>query len=490
MAWSGFQVSNSFSDALKTAVGKRFVLSAVGISTLVAFFATVVQIFWEFRVVNDRANERLNQIEELHAPMLVETLWILDDPLTEIHLTSILTIPDIASVTLKRPHLEPLIFDKPEKTIQAFSIERNIALNYNHQDRQEYLGSINVVLSLKNAITTISRRVLFLLGMNFLKTLIVAFFLMIVFHRLIGRHLVDISRTLSGGNFQSSLPMELDRKRAGKKDELDLLVDSYNGAIKKLGTSLDALEKSNIELTAAKNKAEEMTSAKSLFLGNISHELRTPLAALDGFIDVLESDDLSLDQKKHALTRMKHNSTTLQKLIDELLDLTKIEGKNIQPAREKCQIRTLLTEVVQEFDHIVRKKGLTFSTEFSPEVPDQILSDQAMLTKIVRNIVGNAVKFTASGTIFVKVSIRTPSLLIIEVKDFGIGIKDDARERIFDEFAQQDESIARYFGGTGLGLAMSRRMARILGGDVTLLESNLNQGSTFSIALPILEHCL
>ena len=238
--------------------------------------------------------------------------------------------------------------------------------------------------------------------------------------------------------------------------------------------------------------AHETTNrAKSEFLANMSHEIRTPLTAILGYAELL-GDDEKLDQshkdRAQILDTIKNAGSHLLTVINDILDLSKIEAEKLTFEKVDTPLVNVLCEVERLMLQTATGKGLILSTAFSSPVPDRILSDPTRLRQILMNLLGNAIKFTEAGTVKITAGADNQngqSRLTIDIADTGLGMTPEQVRGLFKAFNQADSTSTRRHGGTGLGLVISRRLARIMGGDVTLLYSELGKGSCFRIVLPI-----
>jgi len=241
------------------------------------------------------------------------------------------------------------------------------------------------------------------------------------------------------------------------------------------------------ELTNAKEQADVASSTKSAFLANMSHEIRTPLGAILSFSELLLGQELTGEERVRGVEIIKRNGFLLSNIINDILDLSKVEAGKLDIERLAVHFDEVVSEIKSLLNLKATEKGIRLSVTADGAIPDVIVTDPLRLRQILLNIVGNAIKFTQQGSVDIKISLVSensgaPKLRFL-VKDTGKGIKPAHAKKLFEPFSQEDVSTTRKFGGTGLGLVLSKKLANSLGGDVVLLSSKPNQGSTFSITI-------
>ncbi|WP_141734052.1 PAS domain S-box protein [Oligoflexus tunisiensis] len=264
----------------------------------------------------------------------------------------------------------------------------------------------------------------------------------------------------------------------------NLRLDKDGSPIKAFGVIQDITERKQVEreIRLAKSAAETANQMKSAFLANMSHELRTPLNAILGFSQLLKASDLDTDTRTDYIDIIDRNGNALIALIDDILDLSKIEAGQLKIVKERVPLSRVLTDLTSSIGIQAQKKGIEFLVRTSGPLPESIDTDPLRLRQILLNIAGNAVKFTEYGRVEVLVKLKdNGTQLRFVVKDTGCGIAEEAGKNLFQPFVQADPSLTRKFGGTGLGLILSRKLAQKLGGNVELVESHPGVGSTFEV---------
>lgn len=277
-------------------------------------------------------------------------------------------------------------------------------------------------------------------------------------------HLVKISNQIKNGNYAS-------RTTINTNDEISVLGESFNAMVDKI--------------IQAKNEAEFAAKFRSDFLSNMSHEIRTPMNGVIGMIDVLERDtDLNILQKEY-LETIKNSSKSLLTIINDILDLSKMEAGKMNLLIKPMFPINAINEIINLFQAKIKEKGLEFSFKINGDIPSCIMSDEVRLKQVLSNLISNAIKFTSKGKIGIELTgyhKNDAFFLLFEVYDSGIGMKKDEIQHLFGAFNQLDSSSTKRYEGTGLGLAISKKIVELLGGDISV-QSEFGKGSKFCFSI-------
>ncbi|RED11071.1 ATP-binding protein [Pontivivens insulae] len=235
----------------------------------------------------------------------------------------------------------------------------------------------------------------------------------------------------------------------------------------------------------ARDEARRISESKTAFLANVSHEVRTPLNAILGMAEILKTTELTAGQRRKIET-ISHSGGTLLELLNDVLDVSRLEANQMPVTPSAQSLSEIFDGLHRLWAPMAQGKGLTLRLSIEPGVPDRVMVDAQRLRQCVTNLISNAIKFTSDGE--VSVSVRAEphesgdTKLIIDVTDTGIGMSADAADRVFRAFGQADEAISKSFGGTGLGLTITRQLARLMGGDLRF-KSLENSGTVFTLTL-------
>jgi signal transduction histidine kinase len=283
--------------------------------------------------------------------------------------------------------------------------------------------------------------------------------------------LLDVMARMAGGDFSVRAPI------SPHHDNIDALAFGFNLLGGELAFTLEGLHK-------AREEADRARGAREIFFRNVTHELRTPVTAILLVADVIRSPTLGEQQRRRLGDRIERSARSLLRLVDQVLDLSRIEAQRLDLLIEAVRTEVVVREVVDTLGIEAEAKKLPLRVSKAPHVPAIVLTDATQLRQILINVIGNAVKFTEAGRVDVRLGFdKKRDLATIDVADTGVGITPEDRAQLFEPFSR-GRATAHRFPGTGLGLVLSRRLARALGGDLVVVKSAPGKGTRFRLTLP------
>lgn len=348
----------------------------------------------------------------------------------------------------------------------------------------EQYGSVVIKSSLEELDNKVDKYLLTTLVIS-LVLLVISYILANWLQMLITRPIVELSDVTRKISILGDYTIRLKRK---SNDEIGNLYESFNNMLETIQNREHERDKAEESLQIEKEKAEKADKLKSAFLANMSHEIRTPMNAIIGFSNLLYDETLSAEKRREFIDLINKNGSNLLNLVNDIIDISKIEADQIRIYKAECNIEEAMNELYLSFIEFKNQKGksnidIRLNNYFHGQNLT-ILTDVFRFQQIFSNLISNAIKFTESGFIEFGCKIHSdPNFLLFYVKDTGIGIPSDKLELVFDRFRKIEDDKTKVFRGAGLGLAISRSLIDLLGGEIWV-NSKPDEGSTFFFTLP------
>ncbi|MGE3167137.1 MAG: sensor histidine kinase [Planctomycetota bacterium] len=484
----------------RRSIVRRLTLLTLGFGLVSTFVATGVHFRIEYGLERSELDARVHRTAEAYLPRLILAIHQQAVDETNSLLREIRELTGAASVVT---HGEiAAAVGVGVKTNEQF-VDFKYPLNFETHGRFTPLGTVTIQMSLAELDQRMQDQLLVILATQALKVLFVTAFFLFLVRTLVTQHLRTLShyaRRLKLDHLDQVLYLERGRRRY--RDELDDVVGSINEMRVNLALGLDAKRKAQTELhrlnesleaevrerTSALRmalvRAEEAAAAKGRFLANMSHEMRTPLNGIIGLSQVLLDEPLNSDQRLWAQSILQSGEHLLD-LVNDLLDVTRVESGEFELAQGCVDLPSIADGIRERYREAAIRKGLEFVVR-CPEALPQLRGDPERITQVICNLVSNAIKFTERGSVEISFYLlncdEDRARVRVSVSDTGIGVAPERRDSIFEAFTQEDASTTREYGGLGLGLALSKMLAELMGGRIGLM-SRPGDGSTFFLEL-------
>ncbi len=490
-------------------IGRRFALYILMFSSAVTLAITIIQLLYDYRRDVSMINHHLWEIEIIYQDTLSTSVWVHNKTGLNLQLEGMMRLPTILYVQVDN--------ESGEKTDcrgiyrEQRTLKNSFELSHIHRGKKVFLGKVNVLADLDVIYNRLFHKLVVIFVSQLIKTFLVSLFILLLFHLLVGRFLItmaEVTKKISTGSYRDKLEI-------GNDDELSDVSASFNEMTSRLIANTEKLEKeadercraqhaleehkNNLEdlvqektgdlikanevLESTNKKLQVASQAKSAFLANMSHELRTPLNAILGFTQLMNRSPAMPPEEKENLAIIRRSGENLLNLVNDVLEMSKIEAGHKVLSEKVFDVYRLLDDVEDMFYLEVGKKGLQMVSECDAGVPQYIRTDDGKLRQVLVNLIGNAIKFTKEVAISVTVknSGEKGQNLQFSISDTGAGIAPDELDTIFDTFVQT-ETGRKSREGTGLGLAISRKFVQMMGGDIAV-ESEAGRGSVFRFGI-------
>ncbi|MDH5802299.1 MAG: ATP-binding protein [Gammaproteobacteria bacterium] len=467
-------------------IGFKLTTSTIFFSSIITLVITAFHLYARYTYDVNLIDLKFKQIQDIHLSSIISNLWLVDKNELQVHMKGLLKIQDIQYIEV---YDNEKLWASAGKKHHNKIVTREYPLKYAYKDKIVDIGMLKVGASLHNVYQNIYQELWVTLATNGVKTFLVAFFMLFLFHKLVVRHLIKISNDLTLLRVKDNdRNIQLDRNRAQQEtDEIDLLVNAFNELQKELRLSFLSIEEKvqqrTQELLQAREEAIAASSAKTEFLSRISHEFRTPLNAVLGFAQLLHTDDNLTETQKSNIDEILTAGGHLLELISEVLDLSRIESGTLALTLTAVRISDVIDESVSLVRPLAEKKNIALQWQGTKQQNLLVLGEKFRLKEVLINLLSNAIKYNVdNGTIIINTE-TSGSQLRIDVIDSGMGLTPEQQQVIFNPFDRAGQEITN-IEGAGIGLTIAKRLIEMMQGEIGV-ESSLGKGSCFYLLVKL-----
>jgi len=475
----------------------------IGIALFVSMIAIIIGfVFILFFNVENLRNETLNNgvmNSRLIGEYCIGPLTFDDVQAADTILAKLRTIPQVESGSLydrngilfatykqkEETYVPPLLEKSPET--RHYYKDKHLVIEHAINYQNENYGAIILSISTDFLTQRIEKHVLLLLA-TLAGMLVIAFILANQLHRIISQPILDLAQFTRKIALEGNYNLKLTTK---SDDEIGLLYEDFNTMLEQIKLRDKERDQVQAKLKEAKDRAEESDQLKSAFLANMSHEIRTPMNAILGFTELLtiSENDITSEEKSHYIDLIQNSGNNLLHLIDDIIDISKIEAGQLKIVYKDCDLTKLLNNLTDSYQEIKRKRGkahIDLRLRLSENTQNRIIrTDPNRLIQIISNLLDNALKFTEEGFIELGCTALTTRKLQFYVKDTGIGMDSQKQQVVFDRFYKVEDDKTKLYRGAGLGLAISRSLVDMLGGQIWV-DSQPGKGAVFTFTIPLI----